>query len=125
MAAPADCALDTNGFLDMLSNRDLTRAYEKPGFDVESPEAVFRRARARESILCACYFNEVGATTHVLKDEVLAQLEKMGPPENDSAETYHTTQVIHFVNDYVLHRWSVRALASSMAGAPPNPKPGE
>ena len=91
----------------MFSNRDLTREYEKPGFDVESHEAVFRRARARESILAgACYFNEVGATTHVLKDEVLAQLEKMAPPEIDSAETYHTTQVIHFVNDYVLPQWS-------------------
>jgi len=30
---------------------------------VESPEAVFRRARARESILCACYFSDAAATT--------------------------------------------------------------
>src|SRR5271163_4932387 len=106
MASGADAVLDTNGFLDMFSNRDLTREYQKPGFDVESAEAVFRRARARESVLCACYFNEVEATTYVLKDAVLKQLEKMAPPEVASAETYHTTQVIHFVNDYVLPKWS-------------------
>jgi hypothetical protein len=36
MSSGADAVLDTNGFLGMFSNRDLTRDYEKPSFDVES-----------------------------------------------------------------------------------------
>jgi hypothetical protein len=99
--------IDTNVSLDIYGCFDVSKLYDRLGEDgLDEPEAVFRRARARESLLLAIYLNKIKARTYGHIDEVMKILEARVPPSDlTAAETHYTTQFIHFVKDRVLPRW--------------------
>jgi hypothetical protein len=97
--------IDTNVILDVISIHDLTREYGKPHDDLDAPNLIFRRARARESILAMIYLNKIEATTFNLHGELLEQLERYAPPGQDTPETYFVNTFLWFVKDHVLREW--------------------
>ena len=77
--------LDTNAFLDVYSCHDVLRDYEALYTNLgqaaaEDPKCVYRRARARESLLLAIYLHQLQGATVTLQDELLKQLEGAAPP---------------------------------------------
>lgn len=109
--------VDTNVLLDMYSCHDLYCAYEQLGHDdcVSHPTAVFRRARARESLLLAIYLHRRRATTYSLGDEAVDRmLANVDPNAGDAFPTHFTIVFVHFVREQVIPGWK--------AGQPPVPK---
>jgi hypothetical protein len=97
--------LDTNVMLDVYSCHDLANEYRKGG-DVAGPEATYRRARARESLMLAIYLHSIRATTYGLHHEVPRMLTEMVDPAAHGAwENHFTTLFVHFVKDEVLFGW--------------------
>jgi rRNA-processing protein FCF1 len=102
--------LDTNVLLDIYSSHDLLRTYERLGEGaVDDISMVYRRARARESLLVVNYFNKVKADTFSLY-EAIEQLERHAPSAKGgtSFESAFTRTFIWFVRDYVLPDWEMR-----------------
>jgi len=100
--------LDTNVVMDVYACTDLFREYEKTGGSgLNTKEAIFRRARTRESVVLGCHFHDVAATTWSLADESLEILQRLSP-HSDGRDfyTHFTTWLIWFVKDYVLERWN-------------------
>ena len=94
--------VDTNVILDVVSLHDLSQTYERLGADgVDTPDAVYRRSRARESLLLAIYFHKAKAVTYSLHSEPVAILTtKVDPTSEDALETHYTKLFIHFVRKY-------------------------
>jgi hypothetical protein len=106
--------VDTNVILDTHSVHDVLGAYDKQHANLNAPELVYRRARARESLLLMIYFNKIKAATLGLHSELLAQLTKNAPPEaipGTSFEADFTRMFIWFVKDYVLPDWDMQVQA--------------
>jgi hypothetical protein len=102
--------IDTNVMLDVYSCADLARQYELDE-DVSGPQATFRRARARESLLLAIHLHSVEATTYGLEHEVPRILRKMADPEaSETLETNFTKLFLYFVKDNVLSGWDARCV---------------
>ena len=102
--------VDTNVMLDVYSCHDLSGQYDK-GEDVAGPNATYRRARARESLLLAIYLHSIRATTYGLHHEVPRMLTQMVDPESSKTlETNFTTLFLHFVKDEVLSGWDARCV---------------
>jgi hypothetical protein len=100
--------LDTNVMLDAYSVHDIMGAYDKQHTDLDAPELVWRRARARESLLALIYLNRMGWQTWGLHSELFTQLERVAPPgatAGTSFESDFTNMVIWYVRDHVLTRW--------------------
>jgi hypothetical protein len=105
--------LDSNALLDFYTNRDFADVYDAKVRALgtaadDDPQVVYRRARARESLLLAIYLHNVGATTYSLQGEVITKLTEAAPPHLEGGVDLvkdHTSFVIHFVKDYVLSRW--------------------
>jgi hypothetical protein len=106
--------LDTNVFLDIYSCHDATETYDalyrtKGIAAIDELPVVYRRARARESLLLAALFNKMNATTFSLHAEPIALLTKNAPPTlagGVSLASDFTTVFIYFVKDYVLPGWN-------------------
>lgn len=101
--------IDTNVVIDMRSCADLVQEYEKGPSSLaaaQTPEATFRRARVRESMILGWYLHRATAATSSLPDESVRTLTRMADP-SDVLEfgTHFTTWFIYFVKDYVLDRW--------------------
>lgn len=115
--------VDTNVFLDIYSCHDAIVAYNTVYAEigraaVDHPKVVYRRARARESLLLALYLNKVGATTFTLQSEAMDVLEDNAPPTAVGGmrwETDFTSFMVHFVKDYVLGNWNA-CFATPKAG---------
>jgi hypothetical protein len=75
---------------------------------IDQQSVVYRRARARESLLLAMHFNNIAATTFSLHFEVLDLLTRRAPPAAGGAtmESDFTNTFLHFVKDYVLPNWN-------------------
>lgn len=75
---------------------------------VDQEPMVYRRARARESLLLCMHLHGSWSDTLSLH-EALAQLMAKAPPDQlaSSFETAFTTIFIWFVKDYVLPRWEM------------------
>jgi hypothetical protein len=105
----AVAVVDTNVVMDMRSCADLVQEYERGASDLaaaRTPEAIFRRARVRESMILAWYLHKVGAVTFSLPDESVRILTRMADPSAArDFGTHFTTWFIWFVKDYVLDRW--------------------
>lgn len=104
---------DTNVLLDIYSCHDLTTTYNEAHGRLgtaarDDLAVVYRRARARESLLLATYYNKVKATTYSLHSEVLDLLLKRAPPApgGETMESDFTTIFLSFVKDYVLPDWN-------------------
>jgi hypothetical protein len=107
--------LDTNAFLDVYSCHDVFRDYDALYVNLgqaaaEDRKCVYRRARARESLLLAIYLHRLQVATVTLQDELLEQLEGAAPPKTpDGAptpfETVFTTTTIHFTKDAIIPDW--------------------
>jgi hypothetical protein len=110
-----DAVTDTNVLLDIYSCHDLSTAYDQAyarlgGGAVDDLAVVYRRARARESLLLAMHFNKVKAATCSLHFEPLDLLTRRAPPAPGGAtlESDFTTVFIYFVKDYVLPDWTTQ-----------------
>jgi len=115
--------VDTNVLLDIFSCHDISNAYAQFGEltaeqEIDLPPAVYRRARARESLLLAFYFHAQKATTYSLKDEVLAIMQgRVDPSADDTWHTQHTMQFAHFVTNQLLSGWRLASQPSLGAAA--------
>jgi hypothetical protein len=109
--------LDTNVFLDIYSCHDVTGTYDnlylKLGVAaLDEQQVVYRRARARESLLLAMFFNKTRATTFGLHNEAIELLVRCAPPSKagggpgGALESCYTSFFVHFVRDYVLPDWN-------------------
>ncbi len=111
LVAPNALAIvDTNVFLDVYSCNDLAGLYNDPSWNAALDEhpALYRRARARDSLLLAMHLHEQGATTNGLHSEQLARLEAVSPPAGESLSSHYTHIFIHFVKDHVLPGWDAQ-----------------
>jgi hypothetical protein len=99
--------VDTNVLFDFFSACDLMDDYEQLGVEgVLSRRAIWRRARARESVLLAMHFHREKAATYSLHHEGVALLtSRVNPAATDTFETHFTTFVVHFVKEYLLRHW--------------------
>src|SRR5580704_11789456 len=77
---------------------------------LDDPSIVYRRARARESLLLAMHFHKVKAQTYSLHSEVLYLLLKRVPPApgGQTTESDFTTVFLYFVKDYLLPDWDTQ-----------------
>jgi hypothetical protein len=112
---PAVAVLDTNVLLDVFSCHDLSAKVDKVAADggpiADDASVVHRRARARESLLLAMYFDATGATTHSLLNEADGMLTRAVPPGEESLETHYTTLFVWFTKELLLARWDARVVA--------------
>jgi hypothetical protein len=112
---PAVAVVDTNVLLDIFSCHDLTDTFDaihalNEHAAVDNPSVVHRRARARESLLLALYFNAIGATTYSLRNEADSMLTTKVPPGQESLEMHYTTLAVWFVKSLLLLDWNAGAL---------------
>jgi hypothetical protein len=111
---PLVAVTDTNFLLDLYSCHDMTGTYNEAharlGAEgaVDDQAVVYRRARARESLLLAMHFHNVGATTFSLHFEVVDLITRRAPPApgGETMESDFTNAFLHFVKDYVLPNWN-------------------
>src|ERR1700722_12729673 len=101
--------VDTNVFLDIYSCHDLAGTYDRVGAaGVDSPEALYRRARARESLLLAMYLHRIGANVFGLGAEILAKLQaNVDPPVRHRFEPTFTRLMANFIMVRVLNGWQI------------------
>jgi hypothetical protein len=105
--------LDTNVKLDIYSCHDVTGSHDpaitaRGAAALHEPRMVYRRARARESLLLAIHLHKVGATTFNLHHESIALLTRTAPPTavgGQSIEAEFVVFFLHFVKDYILPNW--------------------
>ena len=115
--------VDTNVLLEIYSCHDTLEMYEEIGAanaqaHAETDRAVYRRARARESLLLAFHFQNVRAMTYSLLDEVMAKLqEHVDPAAGGTWGTRHTIQFVHFVKSRLLAEWRDHAQTPRGAAA--------
>ena len=109
--------LDTNVLLDIYSVHDVFGLYggrlagdAGSKFDLDAPDLVYRRARARESLLLAMHLHKAKAATFSLHSEPLAQLTRLVPddsrakPGTDYTSDF-TRTFLWYVKDYLLPDW--------------------
>jgi hypothetical protein len=110
--------LDTNVVLEIYSIHDLFEAYDRTGADdVDAPELVFRRARARDSLLLAMYFHATRAKTVALPQEFQRILTGRVPPEASEDARWHFTWLFWtFVHKQVLSGWKSNTVPGSDDG---------
>ena len=85
--------------LDLLSIHSLTSEVESGGPDVE-----WRRERARNALLFACYCHDRGVSTLSL-GEASAILRRSVDPEQDRLERMYVELFLYFVKDDLLRGW--------------------
>jgi hypothetical protein len=107
--------LDTNVVLDLHSVHDFAREYEKrhPTLGVaaiDHPEVVFRRCRARESLLLGIYLDSIDGATYSNGIEALRMLVGNVPPDDETIERHYTGLYIWFMKELLLSRWQARAV---------------
>jgi hypothetical protein len=128
--------VDTNVLVDLYTPTDLLKTYGSSKWEgVDSTDSVYRRSRARESLLFALYLHESRATTLSLHDEPIAKLIERVPPRPDeiegalpsiapvprepTGETVFASNFLrvflHFVKSTLLSRWDDKS--SLEAGA--------
>lgn len=105
--------MDTNVFLDIHSCHDVKRDFDKLHGEigdaaVDDPKIVYRRARARESMLFAMYLHKIKGTTMSLRHEAIELLLKCAPPARGGTqmEGDFTRVFAHFVQPFCLRRWN-------------------
>ncbi|MCU0702134.1 MAG: hypothetical protein MUC96_37030 [Myxococcaceae bacterium] len=110
--------LDTNIIIDIFSIGDLLAASQKSAhgqnIDHSSSDLLFRRIRARESLLLAWFFHTKGARTETYGREAVEILSRHVPPQLDPEESSesrfkrnYATVSIWFLKDYILPRWNL------------------
>src|ERR1019366_6931273 len=101
---PFVAVVDPTVLLDVYSCHELTRTYDKVReAGVDGAEAVYRRARARESVLLAIHLHRIKARTVSLERELLKTLTRNVDPRTDqNFETPFTKMMVHFVSQEVL-----------------------
>lgn len=99
--------VDTNVLVDLFSCHDVFEEYERlgAGAAVADPRAVYRRARARESLLLAMHFQGVGAYTYSVREPLRIMLQRVDPEAHDAWPTHYTKVFVHFVRERLLPNW--------------------
>lgn len=105
--------MDTNVFLDIHSCHDVTRDFDRLHCEigdaaVDDPKIVYRRARARESMLFALYLHKSKGTTMSLHHEAIELLLQCAPPARRDAqmEGDFTRVFAHFTKPFCLRGWN-------------------
>ncbi len=118
-----DAVVDTNVLLDIHSCHDAMDSYNKAhallaAAAIDDPSVVFRRARARESLLLAIYFDKIDAVTHSLHNEAVDRLVDRSPPApgGTSIASDFTMTFVHFVKDHVLPGWDSKIVSPHRVG---------
>jgi len=104
--------VDTNVACDFYSFHDLIGTADRlqsVGEILLSPDAAYRTARSRDTIMFAWFCHRNQAKASGLVSEVLETLLTRVPPD---AETEPTTQflksILYFVADYLVPRWTIK-----------------
>jgi len=99
--------VDTNVALDIYTAADVLRDHERLGIvDLEHRQHVYRRARARESLLLAMFFNDTKAVTYGLHQESKRQVLRASPPDDHASfGTHYTKFFVRFVHERLLPDW--------------------
>ena len=101
--------VDTNVLIDIFSCHDLNQLLMQLGEDgFLDRNAIYRRARARESLLLAIHLHSLGAKTYSVYEPARLMERIVDPEAVQSLETHFTTHVLHFVRDYILQNWEIR-----------------
>jgi hypothetical protein len=102
--ARIDVVLDTNILFDALSIHDLVGTYDKyldaTTFNINDPNLVLRRARAREALLLLLFCHEKQLRTFSLD-----KIAHLVPPNNPAFAAQYTSVFIHFVRMELLVGW--------------------
>ena len=105
-SGPFVAVVDTNVLLDIYSCHNIAETYTNVGESgMDGADALYRRVRARESLLLAMYLHKVQARTISLGAEAVTILKGRVPPENRSPEATFTKMMAHVVVPRVLHEW--------------------
>jgi len=101
--------LDSNVLMDISSCHDAFDTYGALGFDApaEHRRAIYRRARARESLLLAMYFDKIEAVTYGLYEAVTKLFEKV-PASGQEFPSHFAVVYAQLVQDRLLGRWKCR-----------------
>jgi hypothetical protein len=114
-SAPLPIAvLDTNVKLDIFSLHDVLESHDEAllvrgGAALHERRFVYKRARARESLLLAVQLHRMRATTFSLHHEQIELLTGRVPHDavgGRSLPSDFVTFFLHFVKDYVLPDWN-------------------
>jgi len=109
--------LDTNVFLDIYSCADLADEYMRPTTAVDSPNGVYRRARARESLLLAIHLHRSKMKTWSLPIESLSQLLRRADPKKlDDPKMHFTLIFVNYTKDRALADWTPRVSSQGDEG---------
>ncbi len=102
--------VDTNVLIDIFSISDLVRAHSVADVSSDSAELLFRRIRARESLLLAWFFHRSKLATRSYGSEATRILSRLSPPDRRADfEVNFTRTSIWFIKDYMLPGWSLLA----------------
>jgi hypothetical protein len=100
--------VDTNVILDIYTCGDLYDEYMRaaPG-DLDNPATIYRRARARESLVLAIHLHETGASTLSLPNESLNHMVRVADPKKlDDPKVHFTWLFVNFIKDRTLSNWN-------------------
>lgn len=105
--------IDTNVLVDLYSCSDLLHEYESLGQAdlakaMQTPKAIWRRARARESLLLGWHFHTIGAQTfHLVTEQIeILMRPEVAKPGQGSFTGAFATIFINFVKERVLSEWN-------------------
>ena len=101
--------LDSNVLMDISSCHDAYDTYGELGFDApaEHRRAIYRRARARESLLLAMYLHKVGAVTYCLYEAATKLFERV-PASSPEFPSHFAVVYAQLVQDRLLGGWKCR-----------------
>lgn len=105
--------VDTNVLVDLYSCSDLLKEYESLGLPdlaraMRTPKAIWRRARARESLLLVWHFHLVEARTfHLVTEQIDILLRPdVAKPGGGKFTGAFATVFVNFVKERVLSGWN-------------------
>lgn len=105
--------MDTNMMFELISDLDVTRAFEENDEDLTKPEPLYRLRRARAAMLAVMVLHERGMGVLGHFGEVMRKLAENGPPaiDSDNPGVLEWSQAfaksfVNFVMPHVLPGWS-------------------
>lgn len=105
--------LDTNAFLELLSDLDVVRSYQRNGEDLTAPDPLYRIRRARASWLMAMVVHEQRQGTLSHLGELERKIRQIGPPPIDEDATHldwsqgMAWSFTHFIRPCVMPGWEL------------------
>jgi hypothetical protein len=100
--------LDTNVVLDAISCVHMVKHYDNQAVpDPTTPDSIFRRQKARESLLLSVYLNSINATTYSIFEATRITVREVAPEARGTFENHAMIIWVHYVKDTVLPDWTM------------------